>query len=102
MAAANLRQPSEVGIHRCDLSSHVGEHLGGTEARGDRDHLAATSTEAEPMHGTTRKMDESSWRCRLRLATDPEIDLALHDKERLVPGMTVRRRAAALRTTLEE
>ena len=55
----------KVGIDRRNLSRHVGEHPGGTKPRGDRDHLAATSAETEPMHGAGGKMNESSRSCRL-------------------------------------
>src|SRR5205085_2631794 len=63
---------------------------------------AAVLAETEPMHGASGKMNKCAWRCRLRLGTNAEIDLALHDKEGLIPGMTVRRRATALGPALQE
>src|SRR5262249_26632114 len=67
-----------------------------------RDHFAAASAEAEPVHRAGGQMDERTRHAGLRLPADAEIDLAFDDEERFVPGMAVRRRTTALGPTLQE
>src|SRR4030095_3184917 len=80
----------------------VAEHLRGAKPRRHRDHFGTALAEAEPMHGAGGEMNKRTRRCRRRLVTDAEIDLAVDDKKRLVPRMAMRWRATALGPTLQE
>ena len=91
---AELDELADVRTLRGNLAVEIREHVRGAFARCHRDHFSAALAEPEPVGGSRGEVHE-----RARLGdqfpvADAEGDLALDDVEGLVPGVTVRRRAA--------
>src|SRR5574342_538287 len=88
-----LHHLGNVGGIRRDSLAYGGEHLRGKAAlAGEFEHLAAASAVAKAVHRASGHMHERTGHAHDSLACAGELDLALEDKEGLVPVVGMQRR----------
>ena len=102
MRQAHLHQTLQIGWATRERLVDVVKHARGTRSRGQRDHAAVLSPKAEPVRGASGDVHQRAGDGHRDDFVHTKLDLTIGHEEGFIPGVVVRRRAAAFRALLQK